>query len=98
MQTLTTVPHDGPLRVRHAPDPTRYAPGPPAPVRGVLAFARMDAAFRAQRGRTTRTVVPSPAVLVSDTSPPWASTIVRTMDRPRPVPPIWRLRAFRPRW
>ena len=37
MQTLTTASRDGPHRARHAPDPTRYAPGPPALVRGVLA-------------------------------------------------------------
>ena len=52
---------------------------------------------RAQRGSSTQTLVPSPSVLSSDTTPPWASTMLRTIVRPRPVPGTWSRRAFSPR-
>src|SRR5687768_5891709 len=39
-------------------------------------------------GSTTSTVVPRPSSLSTDTEPPWFSTTWRTIERPRPVPPL----------
>lgn len=39
---------------------------------------------------TTLTSVPFPTALSSDSSPWWSATPCLTIDRPRPVPPVWR--------
>ncbi len=44
------------------------------------------------RGRTTRKVAPTPGVESTVASPPWASAMAATMDRPSPLPPPDRVR------
>jgi hypothetical protein len=53
--------------------------------------ARQDRLPRAgERGRRTRTVVPSPSTLFSSIEPLWASTTARAIVRPSPVPSMAR--------
>ena len=44
-------------------------------------------------GSRSTNVLPSPSTEVTDTSPPWLLATWRTIARPRPVPPVVRLRA-----
>ncbi len=45
------------------------------------------------RGRTIVNMLPAPGVLWTSILPPWASTMVLAMQRPRPAPPASRERA-----
>src|SRR5690606_20937187 len=47
-----------------------------------------------QEGSVTVTVVPRRYAVSIPMSPPWARTISRAMDKPSPVPPMWRDRAL----
>src|SRR6185312_13265210 len=40
-------------------------------------------------GNVTQTSVPPPSRLRAWAAPPCASAIMRTIERPRPVPPLW---------
>jgi len=44
-------------------------------------------------GKTSRKMDPRPTVLSTSAHPPWTRAMCLTMARPRPVPPIERLRA-----
>ena len=68
----------------------RHEPGQP--------LVAVDRSSPAQpRGSVKKKRVPTPALLSTPISPPWASTMPRAMASPSPAPPVARLRDFSPR-
>ena len=94
-----TVAIEGRLPQSQSIDRRRLA-GPCSSVlmRGSLVAARSittQASGFGPSGRVKTTLVPSPGmpVLSAQMRPPWSSTICLAMARPRPLPPLARLRA-----
>jgi len=80
-------------RVGHTAPPSAPVRAPMSTSTGTSAADGSSRSVRANIGSCNVNVLPTPSVDSTATRPPWRLATCRTIERPRPVPPVPRLRA-----